>query len=414
MLRTLFISLLVAACGTAAASGPQKFTVTGKIDGLQKGDTLRFERVIQPGWNLEQAFDVIVVKPNVFNYKGTQEHDQEYMMTYRPKEGKVQQGSRWGKTFIVTSGDRIGMNGTADDIYYCTLTGGIYDEPMLADLLRVEDSLEQARDKLLTRMYAFQSAGEKEKADSCAQAFNNFYRNNPGVERLRSINDAYKKANPQGTLYRLVELIPRLSYTPVDEARATFDTYSEALRESYFGQLYARYMEAMSRLAVGQPGPDFTVTTVDGRTLTKDDFRGKYLLMYHWGMCPGSIAIDRYVRGLYDEYHAQGFEVMGLTESIDAIRKVYASLPTDRPTPASGTDDIRPVLAGMVEHPWIEVELETDHPENQALMESYVIRGWPFFVFLGPDGTILAREFHDAFQEAVHVLNRELGGGKDE
>ena len=120
------------------------------------------------------------------------------------------------------------------------------------------------------------------------------------------------------------------------------------------------------------------------------------------------------MRELYDEYHAQGFEVMGLTQSIDVIRKVYESLPADRPTPASGTDDIRPVLARMVEHPWIEVELETDHPENQALTEAYVIQGLPFFVFLGPDGKILAREFHQAFQDAVRILNRELGGGKDE
>ena len=415
MLRTLFIGLLAAACGTAAAAGPQKFTVDGRIDGLQPGDTIRFETIQLPRWQYLPGFDIVVKRPGRFSYKGTLEHDQYYMMTYHPKTGKVRKNGRGGKPVIITPGDRITVAGTADEIYYSAWGGGVYSDPELAEVLRVEDSLEQVRGSYLRRYAELMEQKDTLAARECGKKFNLFYDDNrAAVDRVRTLNRNYRKNHPDGTLYLLVEEIPGLSYTPVDKARATFDTYSEALRESYFGQLYARYMEAMARLTVGQPGPDFTVTTVDGRTLTKADFRGKYLLMYHWGMCPGSIAIDRYVRELYDEYHAQGFEVMGLTQSIDVIRKVYESLPADRPTPASGTDDIRPVLARMVEHPWIEVELETDHPENQALTEAYVIQGLPFFVFLGPDGKILAREFHQAFQDAVRILNRELGGGKDE
>lgn len=104
MLRTLFIALLGAvACGSVfAEAGKQKFSLSGRIEGLRKGDTLRFERVLLPTWNMEPAFDLVVRKPGAFDYRGTQEHDQYYLMTYFPKEGKTKACGLRGKPFIVT------------------------------------------------------------------------------------------------------------------------------------------------------------------------------------------------------------------------------------------------------------------------------------------------------------------------
>lgn len=415
MLRTLFITLLAAAsCVATYAAGTQKFTVTGKIDGLQKGDTLRFERVVLPGWNLEQAFDVIVAKPGVFSYKGTQEHDQYYMMTYFPKEGKAKDCDRRGKTFIVADGDKINMTGTADDIYYCTLSGGIYDEPLLAEYLRLDDSVGQVRGSYMRLITEAMERKDTAAAEEWGRKFNLFYENNPGQERVRAARKAYEAATPQGTLDRLVEMVPRLSYTPADEARKTYETYSPELKESYYGQLYVREMEAMERLAPGQPAPDFSLVATDGKTVTGGDYKGDYLLVYHWGMCPGSIYIDGQVRALYDKYKGKGLKMLGLTESIATIRQVYEGLPKDKKTEGPGVDDIRPVLGSMLEHGWTEVELETDQPGNKAVMDAFNICGWPFFVLIGPDGTIRARGFTDSFYEARKILDKELGGEKAE
>ena len=67
----------------------------------------------------------------------------------------------------------------------------------------------------------------------------------------------------------------------------------------------------------------------------------------------------------------------------------------------------------MLEHGWTEVEVETDCPENKALLESYKCSGWPFFVLIGPDGTIRARGFSEAFFAARGILDKELGGGSE-
>ena len=91
----LSAALLVAA---ASCSRMQSFELSGRIDGLQVGDTLRFERVLLPEWNYEPAFDVVVGEAGAFAYRGEQAHDGYYSMTYHPKSGKAADADRRHKT----------------------------------------------------------------------------------------------------------------------------------------------------------------------------------------------------------------------------------------------------------------------------------------------------------------------------
>ncbi len=393
---------------TAAGAQAQAFRLEGRIEGLQTGDTLRFERILLPAWKYEPGFEVVIRKPGAFRYRGKLEHDRYYMMTYRPKTGKAAAGDRSGKPVIVRPGDRIGMTGTTDAIYYCRLSGGIYDEPTLSSLLAADDSLGRVRGRYLENARAASERNDTDASREWGEKFSRFYEGNPGMERIKSLRKAYESANPHGSLYLLIDKIPMLSYTPARETHRFYESLSEGLKTSYFGRIYADCMEKMDRLAEGNPAPDFTLATTDGRTVAKADFKGRYLLIYHWGMCPGSIYIDRQVCGLFEKYRDKGLQVVGLTESIAAIRGVYESLPADQKTPSAGVDDMRPVLAGMLDHEWIEAELETGHPENRRIMEAYAIGGWPFFVLIGPDGTIRARNYTDAFYRAKKILAREL------
>ncbi len=147
MYRSFGIFGLSAALFVAAASCSrmQSFELSGRIDGLKVGDTLRFERVLLPEWNYEPAFDVVVGEAGAFAYRGEQAHDGYYLMTYHPKSGRAADADRRGKSMIVTGGDRITLTGTAEAIYYCTLGGGIYDDLALSELLYVADSLGRIR-----------------------------------------------------------------------------------------------------------------------------------------------------------------------------------------------------------------------------------------------------------------------------
>ena len=412
MMQHRFLTLITAAVLGTPAIGQQHFTLSGRIDGLQPGDTLRFERVIHPRWELEPAFDIIVKKAGTFRYRGTQEHDQHYVFTYHPKTGEARRCDRQGMQLILTDGDRLQLHGTANQIYYSTLTGGLYDDPLLAESLRLDDSLGMIRGN-----YAYEAHAAFARKDTAAgrkyeQLFNNFSYTNtsdPGFKRSAEADKAYAEAHPDGTLYLLLDKLPEITYEPLDQSRATYESYSPELKESYYGRLFDQLLRRMEQLANGQPAPDFTVISTTGQKLTKADFRGRHLLIYHWGLCPGSLYIDPLVRELHDKYHAQGLDVLGVTESIATIRQVHDKLPTGKKVSMPGVDDMRTTLAGMLQHPWTEVEVETDHPDNKSLMESFFFTGWPFFILIGPDGTIQARGFFDAFEAAQAVLENQYG-----
>lgn len=224
------------------------------------------------------------------------------------------------------------------------------------------------------------------------------------------LRKAYEAANPHGSLYLLIDRIPKLSYTPAKEAHRFYKTLSEGLKTSYFGQMYADCMARMEQLAKENRRRishwQRPKTVLSPRLISKADTCCSTI-----GDCgPGSIHIDRQVSDLFEKYKDKGLQVVGLTESIADIRSVYESLPAGKKTPSPGVDDMRPVLAGMLEHGWIEAELETGHPENRQIMETYAIEGWPFFVLIGPDGTILARNYTNAFYRAKKILDKELGG----
>lgn len=403
------LCILLTCCISGAAS--RNFTITGHIEGLQKGDTLRFERVIRPGWNREAAFDIIIKHPDSFAYTGSQEHDQHYIMRYFPKEGNARTCDRLGLSLIITDGDSIEIPGTADAIYYCTPRGGIYDDPLLAEALRLDHSLGMIRGNYLYEAEMARLQNDTVRAEQYSRLFNEFGKkgSDPRFDEVRQAKKAYSDAHPSGTLYLLLDALQSISYEPLENSKALYDTWNQELKDSYYGRLFSKELSDMERLAEGQPAPSFAATTVNGSKVTLSDFKGHYLLIYHWGLCPGSVGIDGEVRELYDRHSDHGLDVLGLTESINDIRDLYATLPKDKTTPYVYVDDLRPVVEGMLAHPWEEVELITEYPGNKSLTEDFRISGLPFFVLIGPDGTIRARGFSEAFYKAVEMLDKEFG-----
>ena len=269
----IFTVFLVAAAVQGLQARGQKFTISGKIDGIVKGDTLRFRRITLPGWATGQAFDIVVKKDGKFKYRGVQEHDQFYLMEYFPAEGEAPVCDRMGKNLVISRGDRITMDGIRDEICYCTLGGGIYKDPALSVYLCASDSLDAVRGSYVRKIEEANAAGDHETAAMYGEKFNEFYDDNPGAERVRR------------------------------------------LRKEYF----------------------------------------------------------------------------------------------DSSVPSLGIDDLKATLDGMLNHPWPDAELETGHPENRQVSDMFLISGWPFFIFIGPDGKILARDFSEAFGQAKKILEEKFG-----
>jgi thiol-disulfide isomerase/thioredoxin len=85
--------------------------------------------------------------------------------------------------------------------------------------------------------------------------------------------------------------------------------------------------------------PEFSVTTIDGRTLALSDYHGKIVLLDFWATwcTPCREEIPRFIQ-LQNRYGAEGFQMIGISmdDSADPVRAFYRDFHMNYPVALGG------------------------------------------------------------------------------
>jgi peroxiredoxin len=154
--------------------------------------------------------------------------------------------------------------------------------------------------------------------------------------------------------------------------------------DSEQGQNADRIISALRKqgeLAVGKPFPDFNEKDMDGKPLSIARFKGKVVLVDFWAVwCGPCIAELPHVLSAYKKYHADGFEIIGI--SLDRERDKLTAFIKER---------------GMT---WPQF-FDGQGWQNK-LAQQYGINSIPATFLLDGEGKIIAKDLRgDALEQAV-------------
>ena len=389
--------------GTAKAVGevPIPVAIEAEIAGLIPGDTIRFELVKLPGWNLEPAFDIVVSEPNKFSYTAeVSPCSLCYLMSYKPLSGEKVIADRMGLTLILGA-DAVKIEGKVETIYLSSLEGGVYDNPILKEIESIESMLSVERMEVMKESANAAAVGDTAKEAELRDEFVSLYdKRKEEYDRRSLLEKEYLERYPS-SVWTLVYLLQRSSVLSIEEMQTMSLKVSNEAKESCYGMLLEEKIKSREGLLPGNDAPDFNLTTITGESISLKDFSGSYLLIYHWGLCPGSIMNEMMVSKFCEEYK-EHLKVVGLTADINSIREFY-----DKASPGEMyvNVEIKPVLESMLAHPW--PDSETTSGNNEQIKRDYDVAGLPYFIFISPDGKIVAKDFHGVLMKAAEILEAE-------
>jgi len=78
---------------------------------------------------------------------------------------------------------------------------------------------------------------------------------------------------------------------------------------------------------IGKVAPAFTLATLDGKNVSLSDFKGRPVLVNFWGTWCAPCKVEMpWFEEFRKQYAAQGFEILGLTDDVDAGKEAIAKV----------------------------------------------------------------------------------------
>lgn len=375
--------MLLAGCATQH----RESVLTGQLEGLQVGDTIFLTTIILPGWNTERVDTFWVNTPDVFTIKKELDHTTFFMVTYAPKDAPRIDSPIIGEPLLVQPDVSIELEGTIHTIGALDKKGGFYNDSLVARLDSFTNAFYRAIIQTYDKRMKAYEANQTDSMDLFTQQLNDMEPSNEQRELENYIANEVNDSEYAAYLYLI-----RLYDVTCTQLEERFNRFTPEVKASYMGQQLSNMLRILKNIEPGNTPSEFTVRDMEGVQHSLSDYRGKYLLIYNWGMCPGTIWVHPQLLELYGTYHDKGFEVLSLTDyDFFATHESLKEVPEVQP---------------LFNHPWPVVL--TDAEENNFIKKDYYLSGVPLMMLISPDGVTMARGFGDIFTVVKDMLTEHL------
>lgn len=311
MKNKLLLLLLLLFCGCAQQSKIKKnsndFTLKGTITG-KHGQVIWLR---YPDINGEIIQQQAIIKNDSFIFKGSLSSpvNAEFSDEFYPNISYIRNFS--SVTFLSPGDMTVSVD--SNSINAQKLTGSIMQDDW--DGLQIQKShLVKIKDSLYTEMFKVERAGNTptnhaahitivSKIDQC-------------TEKEKQLDYGFIQSHPNSYLspYLTEFYFNGMRELPLDSAVHFYSSLSTQVKNSVAGRqlgkliIYRKnfYAGAVAKLPAGK--------ALSGQPIDLQSFKNKdYVLLYFWASwCNSCLAEIPHIKSLYDKYHSNGFEIIGL------------------------------------------------------------------------------------------------------
>lgn len=169
----------------------------------------------------------------------------------------------------------------------------------------------------------------------------------------------------------LLENMMMNNFVTPEEAKAKFEVLKNNYPNSKPNQNITKMLEKVGAITVGSKAPDFSGPSPDGKTISLKESLGKVTIIDFWASWCGPCRVENpNVVAMYNELHAQGLNIIGVSLDKDANKWVEA-IEKDKLT-------------------WSHVSNLKQWEDPIAQM--YGIQSIPATIILDTNGTIVAKD----------------------
>ncbi|MDD2245708.1 MAG: TlpA disulfide reductase family protein [Proteiniphilum sp.] len=376
--KTFLTLLLVAVALSSQAQTASSFTLQGKIEGVQKGDTIIVSIYDVPDWNVAKRDTLIVQQDNYFQGIIPIQHTEYLTLMHFPKNGTPLPSSKMALTFLAGKNDKITLTGNVEYFVLSDIKGGFYDNPLIQSVYTLEREYDKKGIDIYRNIEKHKTNNQKDSVQFYAEQYNT--RRRP--EELRTINDSIANRT-HDTEYAAFRFLMNNFDWDYSAGKSRFEKFNSEIKDSYFGKKAEELIRKKGMLEVGNTPPDFMVVTNKGIERKLSSYKGDYLLLYYWGMCPASIQISPQLVEFYNSYHPQGLEILSITKD-DALK----SQPQLKENP-----EIWARFKDFLSPPW-DVVYEVEG-KNTQMASDYIFNVLPTVMLISPEGKTLFRGYNE-------------------
>ena len=137
---------------------------------------------------------------------------------------------------------------------------------------------------------------------------------------MNDYSKKFIKENPDAYLsVLLLENFLMRQYLTPEEIKSYFEGLDKDVKETKSGKKIKTALDSMSAIVIGKPAPNFSAPSPEGKTISLKESLGKVTIIDFWASwCGPCRAENPSVVALYNEFHPQGLNIIGVSLDKDA------------------------------------------------------------------------------------------------